>query len=292
MNRPWIKFAVSLILNVLSFSPARADTELDAQGLPLWELGGGAGTLTAPAYLGSKVYRSYVAPWPYFIYRGETLHADREGVGLTLLRDERLKLDFSFSGALPVDSTGTARAGMPDLPLVVEGGTVLKVRLADSEDQRLSLRLPLRYGTGVNGQGLHGVGWIADPTLRLGQKLHVMGQSLDWGLDLSLKFQDASFNNFYYQVTPGQATAARPAYTSSGGYSGATLNTGLLARRGNWVFAGFVGFSDISHARFANSPLVQQTGNLYGGVALFYVFRQSDEQVPRRHGAEAGKASE
>ena len=252
----------------------------DEQGLPLWEAGAGIGVLTAPAYLGSKVTRTYAAPWPYFVYRGETLKANREGVGIGVLEAYRAKLDLSFSGALPVRSAGTAREGMPDLPLAIETGAVLKLALVDEPGRHWSLRLPLRYASGVHRSGLQHIGWISDPTLRHIERVQLFGHGVDWGLDLSVKFQDRSFNNFYYQVLPSQVTSERPAYTSAGGYSGATINTGLFTRAGRLVLGAFVGFSDLAGARFAGSPLVQRSNNWYGGFAISWVFKESEQPAP------------
>lgn len=271
--------ALTLAATACAAQPEDMDGE---QGLPLWEAGLGLGVLAAPAYLGSRVTRTYAAPWPYVVYRGETLKANREGVGIGVLETHRARLDLSFSGALPVRSAGTAREGMPDLPLAVETGAVLKLALLDEPDRHWSLRLPLRYATGVHRGGLQHIGWISDPTLRHVERFRLFGHSVDWGLDLSVKFQDRDFNNFYYQVTPGQATPGRPAYTSAGGYGGATINTGLLTRAGHVVLGAFVGFSHLGGARFAGSPLVQQPANWYGGFAISWVFKESGQPAPVR----------
>jgi len=267
-------------------SPARAASAVaggeDGAPLPLWEVGLGLGALAAPAYLGSSVTRRYLSPWPYLVYRGETFTANREGLGIDLLDTRRLKLDLSFSGILPVKSGGTARAGMPDLPLAVEAGALLRLALLDAPAGHLSLRLGMRHASGVNGHGIRNVGWIADPTLRWTQRLQGWGLPVDWGLDLTAKFQDRRYNDFYYQVAPAEATPTRPAYRSAGGYGGSTLNTGWLARRGPWGVGAFVGVSNLSGARFAASPLVEKKTNVFGGLTVFWVFRQSPEAARQR----------
>jgi MipA family protein len=252
----------------------------DGAPLPLWEVGAGLGGLAVPAYPGSAVTRRYLAPWPYVAYRGEHLQANREGVGIGLLASRRASLALSFSGTLPVRSEGTAREGMPDLPPVVEAGAVLKLDLIDSGATHLALRLPVRHASGVKHGGLQDVGWITDPTLRWTRRIQAWGQPLDWGLDLTAKFQDRRYNNFYYRVTPEQATSTRAAYASSGGYAGSTVNTGVLMRRGSFGMGAFVGLSQVSGARFVASPLVQRTVNLYGGLTVFWVLGQSSQPAP------------
>lgn len=259
---------------------ALATDGVDAAPLPLWELGVGAGGLAVPAYPGSKVTRRYLAPWPYIAYRGERLKANREGLGIDLFASRRVRLEMSLSGTLPVRSQGTAREGMPDLPLAVEAGAVLKLALLDAGADRLALHLPVRHASGVKRAALQDVGWIVDPTLRWTRSFVAWGQPLDWGVDLTVKFQDRRYNNFYYEVAPDQATPTRPAYSSRAGYAGSTLNTGFLLRRGAFGLGAFVGLSNLSGARFAASPLVQRTVNPYGGLTVFWVLGQSSRPAP------------
>jgi outer membrane protein len=269
--------AIGLAVALCAASANAADAASDEASLPLWEVGAGVGTLVAPAYLGSNVTRAYISPWPYAVYRGERLHANRDGIGLGLLSEGQLKLDLSLGGALPVRSSGTAREGMRDLPLVAEVGPVLKYRLIDEPGHRWSLHLPVRYGVGLRHNDPQRAGWIVDPTLRGIESVHVLGKRVDWGMDFSVKFQDKHFNNYYYQVLPSEATAQRTAYDSQGGYSGVTLNTGLLARWDHVVLGSFVGVSNLAGSRFEDSPLVQQKTNFFGGVAVFWIFQKSSE---------------
>lgn len=257
---------------------AHAQVEENNQDkLPLWELGMGVGGLVAPAYLGSNVTRAYVAPWPYFVYRGEKLHANRDGVGANLFSTDRLKLDLSLGGALPVRSSGTTREGMRDLPLVGEIGPVLKYSLIDEDKRHWSIRLPVRYGMGFRKSDVESVGWIADPTLRGTETIQLFGKNVDWGIDFTVKFHERRFNNFYYSVTPAEATAARPAFETTGGYSGVTINTGLLTRFDDLVVGGFIGVSSLGGSRAAHSPLVDQHTNVYGGLAVFWIFSKSSQ---------------
>jgi len=243
--------------------------------LPLWEAGVGAGTLVLPAYKGSSTTRVYVAPLPYFVYRGETLRTNRDGVGLKVIGAKDWKLDLSLSGGLPVQSSGTKREGMRDLPLVGEIGAVLKYDLYASPSQQWQLRLPLRYAEGLRFSGLESVGWISDPGVWVTGETSLLGARWEWGASANVSFQSGSYNNFYYGVDAAEATATRPRYSASGGYSGADLRIGAIRHIGNFVASGFVGASNISGATFGNSPLVQQTSNFYAGVALVWVFDRS-----------------
>ncbi len=253
----------------------------DGTELPRWEWGLGVGTVHAPAYLGSSVYRNHVAPLPYFVYRGDKLRANREGVGLGLVDTDNLRLDLSLNGALPVRSSGTAREGMRDLPPMVEIGPALKWRLVREGGRYWGLHWPLRYAFGADRHGIDGAGWISDPTLRIIEPLHMGGVRVDFGLDVGVKFQSERFNNHYYQVRSNEATALRPTYRSGAGYGGTTISTGLLFRFDQLVAGAFVGTAQLQGARFIDSPLVERKQNYFGGIAVFWVFQKSQEMVPQ-----------
>lgn len=249
--------------------------------LPRWEWGLGVGAVRAPAYLGSSVYRNHLAPLPYFVYRGDKLRANREGVGLGLVDTNNLRLDLSLNGALPVRSSGTAREGMRDLPPMVEVGPALKYRFIREDGRYWGLHWPVRYAFGVDRHGVDQAGWISDPTLRIIEPLYMGGVRVDFGLDVGVKFQSARFNNHYYQVRSSEATALRPAYRSGAGYGGTTISTGLLFRFDQFVAGAFVGTAQLQGARFIDSPLVERKQNYFGGLALFWVFQKSEEMVPQ-----------
>jgi outer membrane protein len=270
-----IRFFGGVAWALIATAQAAEPGEPDAK-LPLWEAGIGVGSLTLPAYKGSSTTRTYVAPLPYFVYRGETLRANRDGVGLKMLGADNWKLDLSLSGALPVQSSGTKREGMKDLPLVGEIGSVLKYDFLDTPSFQWQLRLPVRYATGLHIDGLQSVGWISDPGIWVSSDVSLLGARWDWGASLNLNFQNSTFNNFYYGVGAADATPTRRRYSARGGYSGADLRAGAIRRIGSIIVSGFVGTSNISGATFSDSPLVQRTTNLYAGVAVFWVFQKSD----------------
>ena len=83
---------------------------------PLWEFGAGLALLRLPDYRGSDENRYYLLPFPYIIYRGDILRVDRERISGRIFKTDRLLLDISLYGSVPVDSSrNSARSGMPDL---------------------------------------------------------------------------------------------------------------------------------------------------------------------------------
>ncbi|MEO8188307.1 MAG: MipA/OmpV family protein, partial [Burkholderiaceae bacterium] len=118
-------------------SPASIAQEQD---LPLWEVGGGATFLRVPDYRGSEDVRNYVLPIPWFVYRGEIFRADRDGARARLFDSERIKVNLSVSGSVPVDSDrNRAREGMEDLSPLFELGPVVNVHLWRTDDRRAAL---------------------------------------------------------------------------------------------------------------------------------------------------------
>ena len=79
-------------------------------------------------------------------------------------------------------------------------------------------------------------------------------------------------------VIPGE----RPAFQATGGYSGTRLMATLghnLTR--NWLIGGFLRYDNLNGAAFEESPLVKTEHSWMAGIALTWVFSQSDR--PARH---------
>jgi outer membrane protein len=266
-------------------SPATAPTSMPTSTpvptQPLWELGMGLGVASFPHYAGSDQTRAYVFPFPYVIYRGEFLHADRDGVRGQLLDTDRVDLNISVAGSLPVSSRDDdARAGMPDLKPTIEAGPSLEVHLwrSPSRDMLLDLRLPARLGMTLEASP-RPVGWQFAPQLNL-DVLDFAGQSgLDLGFLSGPIFADRKYNAHYYSVDPQFATPTRPAFSASGGYSGTQFLMSVSKRFQHYWVGAFVRYDNLAGARFAESPLVKQRDALSGGIAVAWVFGQSSRQV-------------
>ena len=106
-----MKFAafIGCLLCIALHAQAYAEEE------PLWEAGLGVGALVFPDYRGSDEVRAYPIPVPYFVYRGEFLKADREGMRGEIFDRDYAELSISLNATIPVQSDDNeARAGMPD----------------------------------------------------------------------------------------------------------------------------------------------------------------------------------
>lgn len=251
-----------------------------SQDKPLWEFGLGAGALRAPDYRGSADHTAYVAPIPYLIYRGRLLRVDREGLHGDLYQRGRVKLDWSAAAGLPAKSRSDGpRAGMPDLDPTVEVGPSLEILLhRDAAASReWSLRLPLRAVAATDLRSSQGAGWVFAPNLHLDAKR--LGAGWEGSLAFGPMYATEAYHDYYYEVAPGFATAARPAYDAKGGYSGSRV-TAILSRRfdGFWV-GGFARYDTLSGAAFADSPLVQKKESFMIGVGVAWVFAESAARV-------------
>ncbi len=71
---------LALLLAALGASVSGHAEPGHAELKPLWEAGLGIGAVTFPDYRGSDRTQTYMLPVPYFVYRGEFLKADRNGL--------------------------------------------------------------------------------------------------------------------------------------------------------------------------------------------------------------------
>lgn len=246
---------------------------------PKWEAGVGVATLRLPHYRGSDQSHTWLLPLPYFVYRGDILRADRDGARAVLFDSARLDFDLSVAAAAPTRSKdNTARAGMPDLPPMLEAGPNLKLRLARSADTRLELRLPLRAAVTLES-GTRLAGLTLSPHLALDSRLH------DWevGVIAGPLFASRRYNATFYDVTPAYATGTRPAYQAGGGRAGWQAAFGASRRVGNLWFGVFAKADSVAGAGFAESPLVRRRGTMAYGAGVSWVFASSSQRVPDDH---------
>jgi MipA family protein len=253
--------------------PSRADEK------PLWELGLGAGVLIFNDYRGANTMHVYPLPLPYFVYRGDFLKADREGVRGKLFNQNRIELNLSFNATTPV-LNDSARAGMPDLRSTVEIGPQLNVHLWRSSDEllKLDLRIPVRAAFTVQAAP-HMIGTFVAPNVAL-DLAEFRGEG-GWKLGLLAGplFADRRYDSYFYSVAPQYATAARPAYDAPGGYAGTQVLAALTRRYPKFWVGAYVRHDTLAGASFAESPLVKRDSYWSGGLGVAWIIRQSSRLV-------------
>lgn len=270
---PMRKFLFALITGLSCLIPAYATEK------PLWELGFGIGYIDFPDYRGSDERTSYFLPVPYFIYRGDVIKVDRESVRGRLFKSDRMELDISLNGSVPVDSDNNrARRGMPDLDPTLQLGPVLKIRWLEDPGGKyqLDLRLPLRA---VISSEIEHVGWVAQPQLNLDIRDPFDQPGWKLGLLTGPIFGDTDYHDYFYGVEPRFARPGRPAYSAKGGYAGAQVIAALSKRFPDYWIGGFIKWDTLDKAVFDDSPLVRDKAHFTAGLAVSWIFRVSEEMV-------------
>lgn len=269
---------------LLAASPAAMAQDYDEIERPLWEVGLGVGGISLPHYRGADQRVGYVFPAPYFVYRGKVLRADRNGVRGRLFDSDRAELSISLGLSLPVKSRDNdAREGMPNLKTSVEVGPSLDLNLwhSSSDRTRLDLRLPVRLALTIESSP-RAIGWIFSPNLHLDVANVAGWRGWNFGLMAGPLFATGRYHDYFYSVDQQFATAARPAYSARGGYSG-SMALMSLSRRFKHVWLGaFVRYDRLDGAAFEDSPLMRRKDALAGGIALTWVFGQSSTMVRSR----------
>ena len=249
---------------------------------PLWELGVGVAALRMPDYRGSDEYRYYLLPYPYFIYRGDILRVDRERISGRIFETDRLLLDVSLNGSVPVKSSDNPdRQGMPDLDPMFEVGPSLNVTLLENHQTRykLMLTVPVRASFSTDFSSVRHEGWVFHPRLNFEKADILPGTGLNIGISAGPLFADRGHHAYFYTVDPSYATAVRSAYDAGGGYSGATFTIGFHKTFDPLILNAFVSLDDLRGAVFENSPLVKTRSSWMCGFSVSWIFRKSSERV-------------
>jgi len=252
-----------------------------AEQKPLWEAGLGIGAVTFPDYRGSDRTQTYVLPVPYFVYRGEFLKADRNGVRGRFFDSDRVELNVTMNASAPVDSRDNpARQGMPDLKPTVEIGPSLDLTLWRAGDRRakLDLRLPLVTGVTLEGSPRStGVSFTPRLNLDLQDPAGMAGWNL--GLVAGPVFGDRRQHEYFYSVAQQYATPDRHAYEARRGYAGAQFLVAVSKRYPSYWVGGFLRYDTLSGAVFNDSPLVKRSNYLAGGIAMAWIIGESSRMV-------------
>lgn len=260
-----------------------------AQSEPLWDVGIGLASLSAPDYRGAKSRSQYALPFPYFIYRGERVQVDeRKGMRGVLARFGALELDISLSGSLPVNSDHASRRnGMADLEPTFEIGPSLEfpLYLDPATDSRLEFQWPVRAVYSTDFAHIDHQGWLTNPRLDYVRYYPMRTGRLKLNLTLGALFANEAYHAYYYDVPAQDATASRPAYHAEGGYSGSRLYLSVSRHFDHRArLGGFVMIDRLQGASFAASPLLETERAVYGGVfASWILFSSTRQAAPSSH---------
>jgi MipA family protein len=249
------------------------------QTLSWWEVGVGMGALVLPYYRGADSGRTFLAPIPYLQYHSESLRVDEDGIRSYLFRSDRVKLNFSIAGSVPVPNDGnSARSGMPSLNSIVEVGPMVEALLLNSIEcgRALWLKLPVRAAISVGGGNIDHQGWVLTPYLEY--SVRKCNSTEPWNINFSIGpiFADKAYHDYFYEVAPAYITTTRSEYHPYAGYSGSRMTLGLQKRWGLYRLGFFARYDSLQGVTFRDSPLVQQRGYYALGIAFIKLFAVSD----------------
>jgi len=254
-----------------------------AEERPLWEAGLGLTGLSMPDYRGSNEQRDYLFPLPYVVYRGDILKLDRKGMRGLLFQSDRMELNISADGSVPVRSgRNSSRTNMPNLDPTLQIGPSLEVCLVrDCEaDQAVQARFPVRAVMATDFSRVHGIGFVANPQLNVDFKNIGTGKGWNFGFALGPIFATEHYHDYFYQVSPQYVVpGVRPSYDAHSGYSGSMIVTALSKRFEHIWFVSFARYDDLDGAVFSDSPLVKTRRSYMAGFGFAWVFGQSSTLV-------------
>jgi len=264
---------------LLFFFAAGSGLSVHADHLPLWELGVGGGMINAPDYRGAKSYTVFASPFPYGRYRGDKFRVDDGGIRQKLFDTDRLKLDVSLAGNIPVKNENNLREGMPELDPLGEIGPSLHYRLwPQVRDINHSLWLinPLRAVISSDFSSFQYQGWTYAPYVEYYQRWRPSRRVYTLSLAAGPMWASQEYHQYFYEVLPQQVTPTRSAYSAEAGYSGSRMTVSFsgISRRA-WI-ALYMRYDNLRGATFADSPLVETNNYFIGGVVIGWLFVGSD----------------
>jgi outer membrane protein len=248
---------------------------------PLWEAGLGIGALAFPDYRGSDETHVYPVPVPYFVYRGDFLKADRDGVRGEFFNQKYAELNISVNATIPVQSDDNhARRGMPNLRPTVELGPSLNLHAWHSTDGKFKFDVVLPFRVPVTIEHSPNViGWNFSPRVNLDVQ-DVLGHTgWNFGIGAGPMYAARKYHDYFYSVDAKYATVDRPEYHAKGGYSGMQFLSAISKRYPKYWVGAYVRYDALQGTAFENSPLVKQKSYIAGGIGIAWMIRDSTTMV-------------
>ena len=253
---------------------------------PLWELGLGAAGLYLPHYPAAAQNQTRLLPFPFLIYRGEIFRSDEKGyLRGRIFKSEKVELDLSFSGSLPVDSEDNdARTGMEELDWLAEIGPRLQINLLKTGDPtrnaKIDFELPKRAVFSTDFSEAPDYRGVKFAPAVVYENENVGDSGVNFKVSAAAIFATEGLMDYFYEVDAQFVRSDRPEYDADAGYLGARFRFNMKRKFWSRV-TGFLNTSlwNFSGTTNSDSPLSLETFN-YGVVAGFKVaLFQSDERV-------------
>ncbi|MBF0312720.1 MAG: MipA/OmpV family protein [Oligoflexia bacterium] len=256
------------------------DQQLAGKGSapPLFELGIGFFALRLNHYRGSNQYANHLWPLPFFIYRGEKVHAKNSMIMGNLYEKNDFKMGISMMASLRVSSTeNQARQGMPSLDPTIELGPEFEWTLLrrSGGHNTFSFVIPIREAIAVEFFRAKGVGQFTVPYLSFAARPSENTFGFFTETTLAVMFASQGYHDYFYGVPPAYARSDRPAYRGKAGYSGMHASWFLSRKLGRFYLYAFARHDRLEGAAFEDSPLVKQKHYWVTGGGIIWYFFQS-----------------
>lgn len=261
---------------LFAFIAALATNVIAEEETASWGLGLGLAAGIYPHYPGSDQNDNLFIPFFYPEYYGENIRLDTDGLAANLFDSDRVNLDFSLNGSLPVsDEDNQVRQGMGDLELIVEIGPAAEITLLEWENAEFRFDLPLRAAFEVTLEKMpRDAGLTFDPRLHYERNFGAW----NWDMDVGALLATERYHALYYNVPDVFATTERPAYRADDGLTGWRVSSSAERRVGDWIFYAYLRYLNFSGAANDDSPLLVEDDYVAGGVALIWMFKTSKDE--------------
>lgn len=265
MHSKYYHYIVIILTSLYSFSSHAEGTE--------WEYGAGIAAFNIPLYPGSSQNKQYLFPVPYLKLNTEHFEID-EGIRGFLSLTDNLLIDISADLDVPVDSNDSViRQGMPDLDAVIQIGPSLEYTIKRQKNAGYDLKfeLPLRFAFSTDIKNIQSTGWLIEPRIRIDR--HRNNQS-NWSttLTVGVKYANAKYYGYYYDVTPQFSTFSRGTFVSGSGVGEIFSDLIISWRKNDVIVWTYFRYKNLSNAVFSESPLVEKNNYalIAGGVTWVF----------------------
>jgi outer membrane scaffolding protein for murein synthesis (MipA/OmpV family) len=273
INGILIRFCSAMFLLGMSTLSLASSTDVQPTPTKTWELGLGVGAVGGPDYRGSTETRSYVAPIPYFVYRGKFIQSDRDGVRGQFLKTDKYEFTLSLSANISPDSHKNnlrSSLGLSELGSSLEVGPAFNINLTGASlSEGWLLNLPLRAIFAIGGDDSGYIGYQLQPQLVYRQRW----EALSFTYRTSVSYASEDYHAYYYNIDEEFATGNFPRYQAKAGYSGWANQLSLARQFGDWRAAIFVRHDYLEGTTFVDSPLIQTRSSTRGGLAIIWVMK-------------------
>jgi outer membrane scaffolding protein for murein synthesis (MipA/OmpV family) len=229
----------------------------------------GTSFISAPLYIGSKKTNSYILPFPYIEFKSKYFNVDRNKIYNNLYNSEKVKVEISLRGVLPVESKDSAREGMPNLDPILEFGPKYSYSLYKNNDSRVSLELPLRATFTVGDELFEYKGYTSNINIKYKNKVF---NNYKISYTFGLSYNSEKINNYYYEVKPQYTNKNRIEYKTSSGYGGFHNSFAFTKKTKSLWYGAFIKHYYLDGVVFEKSPLYEKNNALFYGFAISYLF--------------------